>query len=195
MADAGDLKSSVPQGISRFDPGLRHQGLRDGSGVAMRPSEPSRFLRDRCARPLLQLADHGASAIRAGGPGRGNEADRARLRRELPYESMANRPRTCYGELAAMASFEWDSDKELENRKKHGVSFAEAQYAFADERRVIAEDLEHSTREKRYFCFGLVARGVVTVRFNYRSGTIRIIGAGFWRKGKAIYEHEEQVHK
>ncbi len=94
-----------------------------------------------------------------------------------------------------MLSFGWNPDKNLENRKKNDVSFAEAQFAFADARRVAAEGLEHSTREKRYFCFGLVARGVVTVRFTYRSGKIRIIGAGFWRKGKAIYEHENQVHE
>jgi len=44
-------------------------------------------------------------------------------------------------------SFEWDSEKE-ENRKKHGVSFAEAQYAFADPQRVIARDITHSTRDE-----------------------------------------------
>jgi hypothetical protein len=107
---------------------------------------------------------------------------------------MAQQPSISYDEPAAMASFEWDADKDIENRKKHGVSFVEAQYAFADAQRVVAEDLEHSTGEKRYFCFGLVERGVLTVRFTYRRGTIRIIGAGFWRKGKAIYEHENQVH-
>jgi uncharacterized DUF497 family protein len=33
-------------------------------------------------------------------------------------------------------TFEWDSEKDEENRRKHGVSFGEAQYAFADPRRV-----------------------------------------------------------
>ena len=32
----------------------------------------------------------------------------------------------------------------LENQAKHGVSFTQAQYTFADPRRVIAEDLSHS---------------------------------------------------
>ncbi|SJM94012.1 hypothetical protein CRENPOLYSF1_50070 [Crenothrix polyspora] len=27
------------------------------------------------------------------------------------------------------------------------------------------------------------------------ANVIRIIGAGYWRKGKAIYERENQVHK
>jgi uncharacterized DUF497 family protein len=54
----------------------------------------------------------------------------------------------------ATARFEWDPAKDLDNRQKHLVSFAEAQFAFADMQRVIAEDLEHSAREKRYYCFG-----------------------------------------
>jgi uncharacterized protein len=86
--------------------------------------------------------------------------------------------------------FEWGPEKDEENQKKHGVSFALAQYAFADPERVIAEDIAHSKTEKRYFCFGEVNGGILTVRFTNRGGVIRIFGAGYWRKGKAIYEHE-----
>jgi uncharacterized protein len=95
----------------------------------------------------------------------------------------------------ARTPFEWDQKKDLKNRRKHGVSFLEAQYAFVDPRRVIAEDLTHSLKEKRYYCFGRVGRGIVTVRFTYREGTIRIIGAGHWRKGRCIYEHENQIQR
>ncbi len=86
--------------------------------------------------------------------------------------------------------FEWDETKNINNQRKHGVSFDEAQYAFLDESRVIAEDLSHSQHEKRYYCFGLneQGNGILTVRFTYRSGRIRIIGAGYWRRGKKIYE-------
>jgi uncharacterized DUF497 family protein len=93
------------------------------------------------------------------------------------------------------ARFEWDSDMDLENQRKHSVSFAEAQYAFADPRRVIAEDLSHSEQEERYYCFGQVSGGVLTVRFTYRSGVIRILGAGYWRKGRTIYERENRLHR
>lgn len=86
--------------------------------------------------------------------------------------------------------FEWDENKDSENQRKHGVPFSLAQYAFSDVCRVIAEDLDHSTTEKRYFCFGEVNGGILTVRFTYRDGAIRIFGAGYWRKGKAIYERE-----
>ncbi len=87
-------------------------------------------------------------------------------------------------------SFEWDEDKNIANLHKHGVDFETAQYAFIDDRRVIAEDLSHSKNEKRYYCFGKVRGGVLTVRFTYRNDRIRIIGAGYWRKGKNIYEKQ-----
>ena len=93
------------------------------------------------------------------------------------------------------ASFEWDSDKDADNQRKHGVSFAHAQQAFLDPRRVIARDLTHSETEPRYYCFGLVGEGVLTVRFTYRNDVIRIIGAGYWRKGKRIYEQANQIRK
>ena len=95
----------------------------------------------------------------------------------------------------ALVHFEWDPVKDIENQRKHRVSFAEAQYAFSDSSRVIAEDLDHSAKEKRYYCFGRVDRGVVTVRFTYRDGVIRVFGAGFWRKGKTIYERENKIHE
>ena len=91
-----------------------------------------------------------------------------------------------------MASFEWDERKNLANQAKHGVSFQEAQYAFLDPRRVIAEDLSHGATERRYFCFDRVGGGIVTVRFTYRAGRIRIFGAGYWRKGRKIYEEENR---
>ena len=93
------------------------------------------------------------------------------------------------------AGFVWDPKKNLENRAKHGVSFEEAQYAFADPRRVIAEDLSHSGKEQRYYCFGLVGGGVLTVRFTYRGSIIRVFGAGYWRRGKGVYEQTNKIHR
>lgn len=75
------------------------------------------------------------------------------------------------------------------------MGFSLAQYAFADVKRVIAEDVSHSADEKRYYCFGEVGGGILTVRFTYRGGVIRIFGAGYWRKGKALYEKQNQIHK
>ena len=96
--------------------------------------------------------------------------------------------------MTKRSDFEWDSAKDLKNQEKHGVSFALAQLAFLDHHRIILEDLEHSQDEKRYYCLGQVCDGILTVRFTYRKRKIRIIGAGYWRKGKKIYEKENQIH-
>ncbi len=92
------------------------------------------------------------------------------------------------------ARFEWDPRKDAENRRKHGVSFASAQQAFLDPRRVIARDMGHGGVEQRCFCIGKVGDGILTVRFTYKEGAIRIIGAGYWRKGRRVYEQENKVH-
>ncbi len=85
--------------------------------------------------------------------------------------------------------FEWSDGKNAANISKHSLSFYEAQDAFFDEKRVILIDTEHSLSERRYFCIGKTAGGgIATVRFTIRNGHIRIIGAGYWRKGKKIYE-------
>ena len=93
------------------------------------------------------------------------------------------------------SDFEWDYEKDQLNQEKHGVSFALAQFAFLDHNRVILEDLEHSEDEQRFYCLGKVAGGIMTVRFAYRNSKIRIIGAGYWRKGRRIYEKENQIHR
>ena len=95
----------------------------------------------------------------------------------------------------ATVRFEWDDRKDRQNQVKHGVPFALAQYAFADPKRVIAEDLSHGGREKRYYCFGRIGDRIMTVRFTYRENVIRIFGAGYWRKGKRIYEKQNRIHE
>jgi uncharacterized DUF497 family protein len=84
----------------------------------------------------------------------------------------------CYAPTVPKARFEWDAAKDRENRRKHGVSFAKAQLAFVDPKRVIARDASHSSKEERCYCFGEVEGGVLTVRFTYRDEVIRIYGAG-----------------
>ena len=59
----------------------------------------------------------------------------------------------------------------------------DGQYEFA----LATQDKHHNRR-------GMVQGGVMTVRFTYRAQVIRIFGAGYWRKGKAIYERENQIH-
>jgi uncharacterized DUF497 family protein len=95
--------------------------------------------------------------------------------------------------LPVSPSFEWDPAKDVLNQRKHGVAFADAQLAFLDPARVIARDLSHSKGEPRFYCFGETGGGVLTVRFTYRDEVIRIFGAGYWRRGKRIYEAQSKV--
>jgi len=88
--------------------------------------------------------------------------------------------------------FEWHDSKDALNITKHGLSFYLAQDAFFDENKIIIVDKAHSSVEKRYFCIGKIPSGdIITVRFTNRNGHIRIIGAGYWRKGRKIYEQHK----
>jgi len=84
--------------------------------------------------------------------------------------------------------FEWDEQKNLQNQISHNVSFEQACNAFNDPNHIIIDDEWHSIDEPRYHIIGFDGVGVATIRFTMREGTIRIFGAGYWRKGKKIYE-------
>lgn len=90
--------------------------------------------------------------------------------------------------------FEWNEEKDKENQAKHNVSFSLAQHAFLDPDRVIVEDVSHIKDEDRFYCIGRVDEDIITVRFTYRGNVIRIYGAGFWRKGRKIYETKNKIY-
>jgi len=89
--------------------------------------------------------------------------------------------------------FVWDSEKECENIRKHGVDFVTATQVFNDRNRRIFFDLKHSVEEPRLFAVGSVGERIITVRFTYREDIIRIFGAGCWRKGRGRYEKKKSV--
>ena len=90
----------------------------------------------------------------------------------------------------AFGLFEWDKDKETVNLVRHGLDFYTATLAFLDQKRIVAVDEQHSEIEPRHFCIGLAGNKIATVRFTKRGKRIRIIGAGYWRKGRKLYEKE-----
>ena len=53
-----------------------------------------------------------------------------------------------------MLGFEWDERKNSANKKKHGVSFEEAQSVFFDEDAIEYSDPEHSDEEDRFIMIG-----------------------------------------
>ena len=88
--------------------------------------------------------------------------------------------------------FERDLAKEEENIHKHELDFYTAALAFLDPHRVIAIDEKHSGSEERLFCIGRIGKRFATVRFTRRKERIRLIGAGFWRAGRKVYEDEKK---
>src|SRR5438045_3538012 len=89
--------------------------------------------------------------------------------------------------------FIWDTDKERTNEAQHGIDFRTAAKVFLDPGCLIVTDRKHSGQETRWFCIGRVDSGILTVRFTYRGRQVRIIGAGYWRKERKLYEKTKNV--
>jgi hypothetical protein len=90
--------------------------------------------------------------------------------------------------------FEWDRRKSRENKRKHGVSFEEAQTIFWDENAIQYYDPDHSKDEDRFIMLGmsfLLRVLVVCHCYRAKDSVIRIISArkaecdeenAYWRK-------------
>ncbi len=92
--------------------------------------------------------------------------------------------------------FAWDEKKNAANRKKHGVSFEEAQSVFFDEEAVQFFDEGHSSGEDRFFMLGLSSHLrllIVVHTFQEEESVIRIISARLATRseGKAYTERKE----
>ncbi|MEQ9566366.1 MAG: BrnT family toxin [Pseudomonadales bacterium] len=77
-------------------------------------------------------------------------------------------------------TFEWNSRKASENKRKHGVSFDEAKSAFLDENARLIPDTENSEDEDRFVLLGLsIQLRLLLVCHCYRTddNVIRIISA------------------
>ena len=86
--------------------------------------------------------------------------------------------------------FEWDSDKAVENRDKHDVSFDEATTVFYDECAVEFYDNEHSEWEDRFLLLGLSSQfRLLMVRHCHRANDeiIRLISARQATKNESKY--------
>jgi uncharacterized DUF497 family protein len=85
--------------------------------------------------------------------------------------------------------FDWDDHKAESNKKKHGVSFAEATTAFSDPNAIEFLDAKNSEKEERWILVGLSARShVLLVVFVEREEKlIRIVSAR-----KAVKEEMNQ---
>ncbi|MFZ1569043.1 MAG: BrnT family toxin [Thiolinea sp.] len=77
-------------------------------------------------------------------------------------------------------TFEWDTNKEKTNIKKHGVSFVDAKTAFHDEYAMQFYDPDHSDDEDRFILLGTnhqLKTLVICHCFRQTETIIRIISA------------------
>ena len=75
--------------------------------------------------------------------------------------------------------FDWDDSKAKANKKKHGVSFAEAATAFQDPNAIELFDDDHLEYEERWVLVGQSAKSrvLLVVFVEKHEETIRIISA------------------
>jgi uncharacterized DUF497 family protein len=76
--------------------------------------------------------------------------------------------------------FEWDTNKNKINIRKHGVSFGEAITVFLDENALVIDDYSHSDSEDRFIIIGFSAKPrllIVCHCFHESNAVIRIISA------------------
>ena len=59
--------------------------------------------------------------------------------------------------------FDWDKNKDVLNKKKHGVSFEEASTVFYDEHALEFHDPDHSEDEDRFIMLGMSFKARILV--------------------------------
>jgi uncharacterized DUF497 family protein len=90
--------------------------------------------------------------------------------------------------------FEWDGKKEKVNQRKHGVSFEQASYVFADPFALSKFDDEHSETEDRWILLGKSLNDIILVvvhviKLNDVTELVRIISA------RKATKQEQQVYR
>jgi len=90
--------------------------------------------------------------------------------------------------------FEWDSNKERENIRDHGVNFTDASDVFRDYVRVERHDDDSSEYEDRWQTMGFVD-DVLFVVYTERGNTVRIISARVAEPfERRIYHGDSEIH-
>ena len=86
--------------------------------------------------------------------------------------------------------FQWDQNKNLENIKKHRISFEEAKTVFFDENARLISDPEHSINEERFIILGISNKLRILIVIHAYKGNdeiIRIISARKATKSESKY--------
>ena len=78
-----------------------------------------------------------------------------------------------------MLDFRWDPKKSEANKRKHKISFKEAQTCFYDPMHILVDDPDHSEKEERMILLGMSSSAnlLVVVHAEIIENEIRIISA------------------
>ena len=95
----------------------------------------------------------------------------------------------CMRILAEGVGFEWDDGNRDKNLKKHSVTNAECEEAFADDKKLVRSDVIHSQTEARHYLIGKTNGGrILFMSFTIRKEFVRIISArDINRKERSYY--------
>lgn len=73
--------------------------------------------------------------------------------------------------------FEWNENKNLRNKEKHGIGFEDAKEVFKDRRRIEIKDERRDYGEERWKIIGSMIGIVISVIYTIRDAAIRLISA------------------
>ncbi|MFN8548368.1 MAG: BrnT family toxin [Candidatus Eisenbacteria bacterium] len=89
--------------------------------------------------------------------------------------------------------FEWDPRKEEINKRRHGLSFAEASTVFGDPLALTYADVDHSLGEARFLTVGFtLAARLVVVAHVERGARVRIISARRATRQERTYDEQAE---
>lgn len=89
--------------------------------------------------------------------------------------------------------FEWDEEKNIVNKEKHGISFETAAFVFDDPYYIEMYDIDHSDAEDRFIAIGMVGK-VLFVVFTERKETIRLISARYATEAERRLYYDQDIH-
>lgn len=94
--------------------------------------------------------------------------------------------------LSSLDGFEWDEGNQTKNWIRHQVSAPESEEVFFNLPLLLADDVQHSQEEKRFYILGQTNAGrKLFISFTIRTKKIRVISArDMSRKERQAYAKE-----
>ncbi len=98
--------------------------------------------------------------------------------------------------LEDIEGFQWDKGNIEKNWLKHKVFNSECEQVFFNEPLIVADDVKHSKKEKRWFVLGRTELGrKLFIVFTIRNKLLRVISAReMTKKERKIYDEEIKKH-